>query len=63
MKRHTIQSGSCTFTNGALRFIFTGSFVITFEYVSKNGTGTGEIDLGIDTVDHLPVGEYISYYS
>ena len=30
---------------------------MAFEYVSKNGTGTGEIDLFIDTVDHLPVGE------
>lgn len=34
-----------------------GEFVISFVYVSNNGTGTGEIDLRIDTVDHIPVGE------
>lgn len=34
-----------------------GEFVIGFVYMSNNGTGTGEIDLRIDTVDKIPVGE------
>ena len=42
---------------------FAGEFAIAFEYVSKNGTGTGEIGLSIDTVDKIPVGECISICS
>jgi len=26
------------------------------EYASKNGTGTGELDVQIDTVDGIPLG-------
>ena len=32
-----------------------GQFSIDFTYQSKNGTGTGQIVLEIDTVDHIPV--------
>ncbi|KAL4237230.1 hypothetical protein ACF0H5_001949 [Mactra antiquata] len=34
-----------------------GVFQIAFEYVSKNGTGTGEISLECVTVDGIPVGD------
>jgi hypothetical protein len=33
-----------------------GQFSIDFTYQSKNGTGTGQIVLEIDTVDHITVG-------
>ncbi|CAG2191832.1 unnamed protein product [Mytilus edulis] len=32
-----------------------GQFSIDFTYVSVNGTGTGEIVLEVETVDHIPV--------
>ena len=32
-------------------------FKIEMLFMTKNGTGTGEIDLDIDTVDGIPVGE------
>lgn len=34
-----------------------GMFSISFEYVSKNGTGTGEISLEVITVDGFPLGQ------
>jgi len=34
-----------------------GEFDIAFEYVSKNGTGTGQIAIDIATVDGIPLGE------
>ncbi|XP_045164928.2 countin-1-like [Mercenaria mercenaria] len=34
-----------------------GVFDISFEYVSKNGTGTGQISLDLDTVDGIPLGQ------
>ena len=37
---------------------FSGDFTIEFEYVSKNGTGTGEIVVAIDTVDKIPLGKF-----
>lgn len=38
--------------------IYTGSkFVIELIFQTHNGTGTGEIDLLIDTQDGIPVGE------
>ena len=40
-----------------------GQFSIDFTYQSKNGTGTGEIGLEIDTVDHIPVGKHILAFS
>ena len=36
-----------------------GMFYILLEYVSKNGTGTGEISIDIDTLDDFPVNLYI----
>ena len=39
-------------------FVFPGDFTIEFEYVSKNGTGTGEIVVAIDTVDKIPLGKF-----
>ena len=39
-----------------VRYI-TGVFDIHFEYVSVNGTGTGEIALDIVTVDGIPLGK------
>ena len=41
-----------------LSIFFAGEFDIAFTYTSQNGTGTGEIDFEIDTVDKIPVGEY-----
>jgi len=35
-----------------------GQFSIDFTYQSKNGTGTGQIVLEIDTVDGIPVGKH-----
>lgn len=35
-----------------------GQFAIDFAYESKNGTGTGEISLDIDTVDGVPLGKH-----
>jgi hypothetical protein len=32
------------------------TFAIDFTYVSVNGTGTGELDIGIHTPDHIPLG-------
>jgi len=32
------------------------TFAIDFSYVTVNGTGTGEIDIGIHTPDHIPLG-------
>lgn len=29
-----------------------------FQYVSQNGTGTGQIAIKIDTVDKIPVGRW-----
>lgn len=34
-----------------------GEFDIGLTYVSKNGTGTGELDIEIRTVDGIPVGD------
>ncbi len=34
-----------------------GTFVADLQYVSKNGTGTGEISIDIDTVDQIPLGD------
>ncbi|KAI8505679.1 hypothetical protein Bbelb_168680 [Branchiostoma belcheri] len=34
-----------------------GTFIIDVEYVSKNGTGTGEMVIDIDTVDGIPLGQ------
>ncbi|KAH3844495.1 countin-1-like [Dreissena polymorpha] len=34
-----------------------GEFDIGFEFVSKNGTGTGELAIDIATVDGIPVGD------
>jgi hypothetical protein len=34
-----------------------GDFTLTFQYTSENGTGTGEIDLDVDTVDGIPLGQ------
>ena len=39
-----------------LYVIFVGIFDISFEYVSKNGTGTGQILLELLTVDKIPIG-------
>ena len=32
------------------------SFKIEVLFTTTNGTGTGELDLQIETVDHIPVG-------
>jgi len=32
------------------------TFAIGFSFVSKNGTGTGELDVDIHCPDHMPVG-------
>lgn len=37
-------------------FVVSGTFTLAFVYESKNGTGTGEIGLEIDTVDGIPLG-------
>ncbi|XP_045164937.2 countin-1-like [Mercenaria mercenaria] len=37
-----------------------GTFALDFAYTSKNGTGTGEISLEVDTVDGIPLGQ--SFY-
>ncbi|XP_035680752.1 countin-1-like isoform X1 [Branchiostoma floridae] len=34
-----------------------GTFMIDVEYTSKNGTGTGEMVIDIDTVDGIPLGQ------
>ncbi|XP_066281985.1 countin-3-like [Branchiostoma lanceolatum] len=34
-----------------------GTFIIDVEYESKNGTGTGELVVDIDTVDGIPLGQ------
>ena len=34
-----------------------GKFTVDVEYVSKNGTGTGELYIGIDTVDGIPLDD------
>ena len=43
--------------------IFVGEFVIGLTYVSKNGTGTGEMDVDIRTVDGIPVGKIVHWIS
>ena len=50
----------CIFQNNAhsvLIFCVSGDFTLTFQYTSENGTGTGEIDLDVDTVDGIPLGK------
>ena len=42
--------------NGVL-FNFVGDREIGFSYVTKNGTGTGQIEVHIDTVDKLTLGK------
>ena len=39
-------------------YFYLGQFSIDFTYESKNGTGTGEIVLEIETVDKIPVSKY-----
>ena len=39
--------------------LLSGEFIISFTYVSQNGTGTGEIDLAIETVDGIPEGRLV----
>ena len=39
--------------------VFLGEFDIGLTYVSKNGTGTGELDIEIRTVDGIPVGKIL----
>jgi len=33
------------------------TFDLVLTYVSRNGTGTGELDVGIETVDGIPLGQ------
>lgn len=34
-----------------------GEFDVSFEYLSKNGTGTGMLAISVDTVDGIPLGD------
>ena len=53
-----IHERHCTCDKHVMLYVFPGDFTIEFEYVSKNGTGTGEIVVAIDTVDKIPLGKF-----
>ena len=38
-------------------FSHVGQFTFIMTFTTKNGTGTGEVVIDIDTVDHIPVGD------
>lgn len=37
-------------------YLIGSTFEISFTFATKNGTGTGEVYLGIDTRDGIPLG-------
>ena len=39
------------------------TFVISMTFTTQKGTGTGEVDVVVETVDGIPVGAFISYSS
>jgi len=40
------------------KIIYAGLFQFPMTYVSKNGTGTGEVGISIQTVDGIPVEDF-----
>ena len=44
------------------KLFVSGDFKIDVQYVSKNGTGTGEAAIGVNTVDGIPVGKAAVYW-